>query len=168
MLITKPTYSDPAYSVRLSQQLGAIAGNVATAKWITYANSFLYDLQVNIDTLGTSTFTSTSPWGNGVGTKSAQTIQLTIVQNTNTTGTAVTLTTTTFGPYTPGGPGTGTTGLTGGYNTYVINTSTGTGGFGGYYVPAGAEIIATLGTDATAILVAAVTYQLAPLAGITA
>lgn len=159
---TFPTYGDPNYTTRDSNNLGSIKGNVATSKFATYCNVYLYGCTTIVDTLGTSTFSSTL---------SCNTLQLTVVVNTNTTGTAVGLTTATWGPYAIGGYGPSTstgTAVVGGVNYIAFNTNTGLAGQGGYYVPAGSEVIATLGTDATAVIVACIDFQQAPLAAVIA
>ena len=143
-------------------QFGKVTGNAATAKFVAYANMLLFSCSVFVDTAGTSTFSSTI---------SAQSLQLTIITNTNTTGTAIGLATTTWGPYAMGGLQLSTstgTGIAGGFVQFALNTTTGTGGFGGYYVPAGSEVTLTLGADATAVLVPAIDYQLANLASVPA
>ena len=159
---TLPTYDNVAYNARQSLQFGKVTGNAATAKFVTWANMYLYSLWVYPDVLGTSTFSSTL---------SCNTIQLTVIVNTSTTTNTPQLATTTWGPYVAAGnqvsTSTGTAAI--GAIAYVaINTTTGSGGFGGYYVPAGAEIVLTLGTDATAVVVPAIDYQLAPLAPVVA
>jgi len=161
---TYPTFADPAYLIRQSVTLGAIKGNAATGKWVTHANMYVYGITTLIDVLGTSTYSST---------KSSQSVQVTIIVNTDTTGTTVSLTTATWGPYAVGGPYVSTstgTAFVGGVNYITLNTNTGAGGanYGGYYVPAGSEVVITLGTDATADIVTSIDYQLAPLAAVTA
>lgn len=159
---TFPVYDHPSYTARQSAQFGKVTGNAATAKFVTYANMLLFSLSVFVDTAGTSTFSSTI---------SAQSLQLTIIQNTNTTGTAIGLATTTWGPYAMGGLQLSTstgTGIAGGFVQFALNTNTGVAGAGGYFVPAGAEVNILLGADATAVLVPALDYQLVPLAPVPA
>lgn len=159
---TFPVYDHPSYTTRQSLQAGKVTGNVATAKMVAYSNMFAFSVSVYVDTAGTSTFSSTI---------SSQTLQLTIISNTNTTGTAIGLTTATWGPYAMGGPNVSTstgTGIAGGFVQFALNTAAGTAGAGGYYVPAGSEFNILLGTDATAVLVPAIDYQLAPLAPVPA
>jgi hypothetical protein len=159
---TFPVYDHPSYTTRQSLQFGKVTGNAATAKLVAYSNMWLYSCSVFVDTAGTSTFSSTI---------SAQTLQLTVIVNTNTTGTAIGLTTTTWGPYAMGGLPISTstgTGIAGGFVQFALNTTTGVAGSGGYYVPAGSEMTVTLGADATAVLVPAIDYQLAPLAPVPA
>jgi len=161
-LKTFPTYGDAAYSVRQSLQFGKVTGNAATAKLVAYANLQAFACSIFIDTAGTSTFSSTI---------SAQTLQLTVISNTSTTGTTVSLTTATWGPYAIGGAVQSTstgTGQAGFLVQFALNTSTGTGGFGGYFVPQGSEFNVLLGADATAVLVPSIDYQLAPLAPVPA
>jgi hypothetical protein len=159
---TFPVYDHPSYTARQSLQAGKVTGNAATAKLVAYSNMFLYACSVFVDTAGTSTFSSTI---------SAQTLQLTVITNTNTTGTAIGLATTTWGPYAMGGLQLSTstgTGIAGGFVQFALNTTTGVAGSGGYFVPAGSEINILLGADATAVLVPAIDYQLAPLAPVPA
>lgn len=155
-LKTFPTYNDPNYVTRDSQTSGILSGSTATFKWVAYANLFLYGLTSYLDTIGTSTYSATT---------SAQTISMYVVINTSTTST-VALTTTTYGPYVTGG--TGSPAQAGGANVFPLNTSTGTAGYGGVYVPAFSEVYFQSGTDATAKVTATVDYQLAPLAAVTA
>src|SRR5208337_4657811 len=153
--ITKPTYSDPSYTTRQSVSLGKIGpGAASVAKYVTFANMYVYTLTTLIDVLGTSTFSSTL---------SGNTVTITIIVNTNTTGTAVGLTTSTLGPYPIGGPSIGTstgTAVLGGVNFIPLNTAAGVAGQGGYYVPGGSEIVVTMGTDATNVTYMALDYQL--------
>lgn len=157
-LKTFPTYSDPSYGVRQSLQAGSVSGNAATQKLNAYANMQCFAVNVVVATAGTSTFSSTI---------SAQTLQLTIISNTSTSSSTVQLTTATWGPYAIGGnilsTSTGT-GVAGGFVQFPLNTNTGVGGLGGYFVPAGSTFNYLLGADATAVLVPSIDYQLAPLA----
>ena len=158
---TFPTYGDPNYTTRDSNSLGQMTGNAAVSKFVTYCNVYLFGCTTIVDTLGTSTFSSTL---------SCNTLQLTVVVNTSTTAT-VALATSTWGPYAIGGPVVSTstgTAVVGGVNYIAFNTNTGMAGQGGYYVPAGSEVIATLGADATAKIVAVVDFQQAPLAAVIA
>jgi hypothetical protein len=149
------SYDNPNYLLRQSLQFGKVSGNAATAKLIAYANMQAFAVSIFVDVAGTSTFSSTI---------SAQTFQLTVITNTNTTGTAITLTTTTWGPYAVGGLAISTatgTGLAGAFLQFSLNTSTGTASLGGYFIPQGSEMVVTLGADATAVLVPSIDYQLA-------
>jgi hypothetical protein len=159
---TFPVWDSPSYNVRQSLQFGKVSGNAATAKFIAYANMYLYSLQVYVDTLGTSTFSNTL---------SCNTIQLNVITNTNTSTNSVSLATATWGPYVAAGNQVSTTtgtALIGSLSYIALNTAAGSAGYGGYYVPQGAEIVVTLGADATAVVVPAIDYQLAPLAAVVA
>jgi hypothetical protein len=91
-------------------------------------------------------------------------VSLYIVSNTSTTST-VSLATQTYGPYNCGGNQ--SPAQAGGFNVNVLNTNTGSTGYGGIYVPQGSELYFQSGTDATAKIVATYDYQLAPLAPVT-
>ena len=153
---TFPTYDDPNYTTRQTVESGIITGNAAQYKWLAFSNQYGYTVKTFMDTIGTSTYSSTT---------SAQTVSMYVVINTSTTST-VGLTTTTYGPWVAGG--TGSPAQAGGYNINVLNTNTGPGGFGGVYVPEGSEIYFQLGTDATAKVTAVYDYVPAPLAPMTA
>jgi len=153
---TFPTYDDPNYTTRNTVESGVMTGAAATYKWVAFAAQFGFSVTAYMDTIGTSTYT---------GTTSAQTVSLYVVTNTSTS-TTVALVTATYGPYIAGSGG--TVAQAGSYSVNVLNTSTGTGGFGGVYVPAGSELYFQLGTDATAKVTATYDYQLAPLTPVTA
>lgn len=155
-LITKPTAQDSTYTTRQSEALGVISGANTNVKFALWADTFIYSAAVVLDTIGTSTYG---------GTTSAQQITVFAVVNTSTT-TTVSLATTTFGPVTAGGSG--TVAQAGGFNTLVLNTSTGVAGFGGYFMPRGSVIYAQNGTDATAKTNVTLDYQAAPLAAVVA
>jgi hypothetical protein len=153
---TYPTTGDERYSVRQSVNLGLMTGNGAVSKFVTFANSVFFSLSVWMDTIGTSTYSSTT---------SAQTVSLYVVANTSTT-TTVGLTTSTWGPYVVGGAG--TVSQAGGTDIIVLNTNTGSAAYGGVSVPAYSEVYCQLGTDATAKVVATLDYRLAGGAAIVA
>lgn len=156
-LASRPTYSDPAYLVRLSVQMGPVAaGNAGTTtKFVAHANLLAFGLTTYTQVLGSSTYS---------GTASGQQISLIVVTNTSTT-TTVALATSTYGPFLAGGQG--TVGQVGGSNQYALNTGTGTSGFGGVPIPVGSLFYCVSGTDATAVTNCSVDYQIAPLAGLT-
>jgi hypothetical protein len=151
-----PTYNDPNYIVRDSYDSGLLSGATQVAKYVAHANLYLYGLSTYLDTIGTSTYSSTT---------SAQTVSVYVVSNTSTT-TTVALTTATYGPYVAGGQG--AVAQAGGGNIFSLNTNTGAAGVGGVYVPALSEIYFQSGTDATAKVTARLDYQIAPLAAFTA
>lgn len=138
----------PQYLTRLSIGLGALHGANATLKYAAYTKLLLFNINTFVDTLGTSTFSSTL---------SANTVQLTVITNTNTTGTAITLTTATFGPFVVGGIALSTstgTAMAGGFNQFALNSTA------GYVVPSGSELVITGGTDATNTTIVTLDYQL--------
>lgn len=148
-LVTFPTYGDPNYKIRRSVESAAMHGAAATFKWVAYANQQAFSVTTFLDTIGTSTYTSTT---------SAQTVSLYVVTDTSTTST-VGLTTTTYGPWVAGG--TGSPAQAGGWNVNVLSTA-----MGGVLIPAYSEVYFQLGTDATATVVASLDYHLAPLAAV--
>ena len=155
-LKTFPTYDDPNYTTRASVESAIMSGNAATFKWVSYCNQFAYSVTALLDTIGTSTYSSTT---------SAQTVSLYVVTNTSTSST-VALITSTYGPWNVGG--TGSPAQAGGVNVNLINTNTGAASIGGVFVPAYSELYFQLGTDATAKVVATYDYQMAPLAPVQA
>ena len=155
---TFPVYDHPSYTVRQSATLyNAAASAVSLQKFVAYTGTFLFSATMVPYAIGTSTYSSTT---------SAQQISLYVVQNTSTT-TTVSLNTLTYGPYIPGGGA--TLGQVGAPTVVAFNTNVGTAGpFGGLYIPPGAIVYSSSGTDATANIVTVIDYQLAPLAAVTA
>jgi hypothetical protein len=154
---TFPVYDHPSYTTRQSFILyNAAASAISLQKFAAFANMYLYSATMIPYAIGTSTYSSTT---------SAQQISLFIVTNTSTSST-VALATATFGPYIPGGGFSPAQIAT--PTVAVFNTATAPGGFGGYYVPAGAIVYSSSGTDASANIVTILDYQLAPLAPVTA
>jgi len=162
--------TDPSYLTRQDLNLGAIAAGSGgvTSKFVAFAALQLFSLTGYLYTLGTSTYTNTVT-GVGTATVSAQQVSVITVVNTATPGGSAALSTTTYGPYLIGGSfGTATgTGQIGGSNQYQLNTNTGTGGYGGVVVPQGALVYCVSGTDATAVSVLTLDYQVVPGWGLT-
>lgn len=154
--------TDPSYLTRQDINLGNIAaGNGGvTSKFTAHAALLLFSLNTNLQTLGTSTYTT-----GGTGTTSGQQISVIVISNTNTTGTAVTLSTTTYGPYLAGGVGLATAAV-GGFNQFQLNTATDTSGYGGVPVRKGSLVYCVSGTDATAVTNCTLDYQIAPGEGL--
>jgi hypothetical protein len=146
---TYATTGDLRYTNRRSINFGLITGANAVSKYVTFANTQLFSAAVWMDTIGTSTYSSTT---------SAQTVSFYVVVNTSTT-TTVGLTTSTWGPYVVGGAG--TVAQAGGTEVIVFNTNTGIAAYGGVSVPAYSEVYCQLGTDATAKVVVTVDYHIA-------
>ncbi len=169
----RPTTTDPSYQTRQSAFLGPLtagSGGTTVNKFVAHANLLLFDITTYQVTAGTSTYTNTVT---GVGTSviNGQQVSIIVITNANafTTNTA-SLGTATYGPFLAGGSfasgGTGT-GQIGGANQYALNTSTGTTGYGGIPIPAGAQFYAVSGTDATAVNLVTVGYQINTSAGLT-
>jgi len=140
---TYPTYDDQNYRIRHSINFGLLSGASAQSKYVAYANLYLKALNAYMDTIGTSTYSSTT---------SAQTVSLYVVSNTSTT-TTVGLTTATYGPYVVGGAG--TVAQAGGADAVGLSNAP---------VPAYSEVYVQSGTDATAKVVVSVDYELQHLA----
>lgn len=147
MLKVFPTVDHPSYTTRQSVSLGLLSGAAAVGKWVTYAATTLYSATVFVDTIGTSTYTSTT---------SAQQVSFFAVTDTNTT-TAVSLSTTTWGPYTVGVASPVAAGMV---SVIAFNTNTGAASIGGVVIPAYSEVYAQTGTDATAKLVVTLDYKI--------
>jgi hypothetical protein len=161
LAVQNPT--SPSYLTRQDINLGNIvagSGGV-TPKFAAHAALLLFSVNTITQVLGTSTYTA-----NGTGTGSGQQIYVAVVANTNTTGTAVSLATTSYGPFVAGGQGLSTAAV-GGYNQWQLNTTTGTGGYGGVPVPQGALVYCISGTDATAVTNCTLDYVVAPQAPLT-
>lgn len=169
-LAARPTFSDPAYGVRLSINANVAAGAAAQGapKFAAHAALLLFSLTGFLVNAGTSTYTNTVT-GVGTATINAHQLSVIVITNTATTGQVAT-TTATYGPFLIGGTfasgGTGTA-AAGGWNQFALNTATGTTGYGGIPVPQGSEVYVVSGTDATASSAVTIDYQLAPLAGLT-
>jgi hypothetical protein len=169
--LTAYGFSDPKYLNRASVQFGAIAAGAAgvTSKFIAFAALQLFALSTYQTVAGTSTYTNTV---GGVGTSVINGQQLSVIYITNTAsaGATAALSTTTIGPFIAGGGfaagGTGT-GQVGGVNQFALNTSAGVGGQGGITVPAQSQIYVVSGTDATAVNLCAIDYQIAQQAPLT-
>jgi hypothetical protein len=144
-----------------------MSGSTAVAKFVAYAALYAYGLTVLVDTIGTSTYTAANGTvtAGGTATTSSQSVSVYVVSNTSTTTTAA-LATATYGPYLAGGVT--TTAQAGLANVFSLNTSTGTNGYGGVFIPAYSEVYFQSGTDATAKVTATLDFQLAPLTAVTA
>ena len=141
--------------------LGAVAAGSGgvTSKFVAHAALSLFSINYAQTTLGTSTYTV-----GGTATTSSQQLYLITVQNTSTTTTAA-LSTATYGPFYAGGQT--TTGVVNVAGQTVLNTTTGTAGQGGVPINAGSIVWAVSGTDATAISIVSVDYQIQSQAPIT-
>jgi hypothetical protein len=155
--------TDPTYLARQDANLGAVAAGSGgvTSKFVAFAAIQLFSLTTYLATLGTSTYTA-----NGTATASGQQLSVITVVNTSTTGTSVAMSTTTYGPFITGGQGLSTAAV-GGSNQFVLNTNTGTGGYGGIPLPQGALVYCVSGTDTSAVTVCTLDYQVTAGAGCT-
>jgi len=153
--------TDPSYLTRMAKDFGAgvsAGSGGVTSKWLTHAAVLLYSLTTYQTVAGTSTYTV-----NGTATVGGQQLSIVIVSNTNT-GSGVSLATTTIGPFYAGGTATGSIG---GDNQFALNTASGTSGFGGVPVPAQSLVYVVSGTDATAVNLCAIDYQIQVGAALT-
>lgn len=164
-------FQDPTYTGRSALNFGAIAaGNAGvTSKFVTHAALVLLSLSTFQTVAGTSTYTNTVT-GTGTNTINGQQLSVIVIQNTASSGATAALSTTTIGPFLAGGffasGGTGT-GQVGGINQFALNTTAGTAGQGGIPVPALAQIYVVSGTDATAVNLCTIDYQIQAGAPVT-
>lgn len=160
-------FQDPTYAGRGAFAYGAIAAGSGgvTSKFVAHAALLLMSLTTFETVAGTSTYTA-----NGTATVSGQQLNVIVIQNTASSGATAALNTTTIGPFLAGGAfvggGTGT-GQVGGINQFAINTNTGTTGQGGVLVPQGAQVYVVSGTDATAVNLCTIDYQIQAGAPVT-
>jgi hypothetical protein len=165
-------YDHPSYTARQSYQFGAItagSGGV-TSKFVAHAALLLFGINAFTTVVGTSTYTYTQ---GGTATVAVAATQLSLIRITNTasSGLAVALSTSTFGPYTIGGSfvTAGTlTNQVGAYSQFQLNTLTGTAGLGGIPINAGDQFFVVNGTDASAVELISLDYQILPLANVLA
>jgi hypothetical protein len=175
MAQTQRGFNDPAYQVRNAAFFGAIAAGSGgvTSKFVAFAALTLMSLSTFQTVAGTSTYTNTV---GGVGTSviNGQQLSVIVIQNTATAGATAALSTTTIGPFIAGGGfaggGTGT-GQIGGINNFALNTATsiglGVANIGGVPIPALSQFYVVSGTDATAVNLCAIDYQIAQQAPLT-
>lgn len=162
----------PSYAARQDANLGVAAAGAAaqSQKFLVFAASRLFSVMSSLVLAGTSTYTTTV---NGTGTVrlTGQQYSVIVIQNTATSGQTAQLSTQTYGPFLAGGnfsSGNGTqTGQVGGIDQYVLNTGSGTAGYGGVLVAPGSIVYCVSGTDATASSAFTIDYQLDTSAGVT-
>lgn len=167
---TFPVYDHPSYTARAGTYnsiMTAGSGGVS-AKFVAFANLLLFGLNTYMTVAGTSTYTNTVT---GVGTATINGQQLSLIRITNTAsfGATIALSTSTIGPFIAGGNfasgGTGT-GQIGGYNQFALATTA--PGLGGVPINQGDQIFVVSGTDATAVNLVSIDYQIQPLAAVVA
>jgi hypothetical protein len=169
-------YDQPSYTARTSTFTSIMTAGSAgvSGKFVAFANLQLFSLTAYSTIVGTSTYTTGLLGGpTGVATAIAAT-QLSLIRITNTAaaGATIGLSTTTIGPFTVAGvflgAGNTATNQVGAYNIFALNTATGTAGFGGVSINQGDQIYVVNGTDATAVELVTIDYQVQPLAAVTA
>jgi hypothetical protein len=171
-------YDHPAYLTRgnFSSVMTAGSGGVSGG-FVAHAALTAFSLTAYTTTAGTSTYTATQYFGAQDGTSvtasvHAATTQLSVIKITNGAafGTAVSLSTTTYGPFTVSryyvnGTATGAVGV---YAQFALNTGTGSAGLNGVSVAAGDRLYVVNGTDASAVNLVNIDWQVAPLANVVA
>ena len=149
------------------------SGGVST-KFVAHANLLLFGLNAYTTTAGTSTYTATQYYNGGTNsaTVHVNATQLSLIRITNTAaaGAAPSLSTSTVGPfyidqyYTNGTA----TGGVGAYAQVALNTSTGTAGLNGLAINQGDQIYVVNGTDASAVNLINIDFQVQTLANVIA
>ena len=176
-VLKNAAYDNAAYVARgnFTGIMTAGSGGVST-KFVAHANLLLFGLNAYTTTAGTSTYTATTAQYYAGGTSSAtvhvNATQLSLIRITNTAaaGAAPSLSTSTVGPfyidqyYTNGTA----TGGVGAYAQVALNTSTGTAGLNGLAINQGDQIYVVNGTDASAVNLINIDFQVQPLANVIA
>lgn len=173
-------YDHPSYTARVGAFNSIMTAGSAgvSAKFTAFANMLLFSLNTYTTIAGTSTYTGGLTGGpSGVNATTGVAVaatQLSLIRITNTAaaGATVALSTTTIGPFTVGGDFLGAGGTAtnqvGASNQFALNTTAGTGGLNGVAINAGDQIYVVNGTDATAVELISIDYQLQPLASVVA
>lgn len=164
-------YDHPAYTTRQAGFSSIMTAGSAgvSAKFVAHANLLLFALNTYTTIVGTSTFTYSGVSGTNTVAVAATQLSLIRITNTASVGATIALSTSTFGPYTVGGQfiTSGTlTNQVGAYSQFQLNTNTGTAGAGGIAINQGDQFFIVNGTDATAVELVNIEYQIQPLAGV--
>lgn len=176
MSLKNMAYDHPSYVARHGTYNGIMtagSGGVST-KFTAFANLLLFSLNTYTTIVGTSTYTGGLTGGPTGSTLAVAATQLSLIRITNTAavGATVALSTSTVGPFTVGGSFAGAGGTAtnqvGGTNQFALNTSAGSAGFGGLAINQGDQFFVVNGTDATAVELVSIDYQVAPLASVVA
>jgi hypothetical protein len=179
MSLKSMAYDNPSYVTRQSgfnTIMTAGSGGVSS-KFVAFANLLLFSLTTFTITAGSSTYTNGltgGPVGVGTAGPAVAATQLSMIRITNTAsaGATVALSTSTIGPFTIAGDFLGAGGTAtnqiGASNQFSLNTATGTAGLNGLAINAGDQFYFVNGTDASAVELIAVDYQIQPLANVTA
>lgn len=168
-------YDNSVYVSRASLNGITVAGSGGVStKFVAHANLLLFGLNAYTTIAGTSTYTATQYYNTGTNSATVHVAatQLSLIRITNTaaTGVAPALSTSTVGPFTidqyyASGTATGGVGV---YAQFALNTSTGTAGLNGVAINQGDQIYLVNGTDATAVNLISIDYQVQPLANVVA
>ncbi len=167
-------YDHPLYTSRdcFTSIMTAGSGGVS-GKFVAHANLLLTGLTTFTTVAGTSTYTTGltgGPVGVGAAGPAVAATQLSLIRITNTAapGATVALSTTTTGPFTvagaflgAGGTATNQIGASNQFNLAGAGTST-----GGIAVNAGDQFYVVNGTDATAVELINIDYQVLPGANV--
>lgn len=180
MSLKSMAYDHPSYLTRVgsfNSIMVAGSGGVS-GKFVAFANMLLFGLTTFSTVAGTSTFTGGLVGGpSGVNATTGVAVaatQLNLIRITNTAaaGATIALSTTTIGPFTVGGVFLGAGGTAtnqiGASNQFALNTTAGTAGLGGVQINQGDQIFVVNGTDATAVELVSIDYQILPLASVVA
>ena len=178
-VIKSMAYDNPAYLARGSFTSIMTAGSAGvSAKFVAHANLLLFSLNTYTTIVGSSTYTGGLYGGpSGVNPTTGVAVlatQLNLIRITNTAaaGATVSLSTSTVGPFTVGGSFLGAGGTAtnqvGGSNWFPLNTATGSGGLNGLAINQGDQIYIVNGTDASAVELINIDYQIQPLASVMA
>ena len=162
-------YDHPSYVTRQAFAFGAnTAGSGGvTSKFVAHAALLVFGLQCLTLTAGTSTYTYTQG-GTATVAVAASQVSLIRIFNTASAGATIGLSTQTYGPYTLGGAfiTSGTlTNQVGAFSQFQLNTTTGTGGYGGVPINAGDQLYVVNGTDTSAVGSFTLDYQIQPITG---
>lgn len=173
-------YDHPSYTTRVGsfQSIMTAGSGGVSGKFVAFANMLLFGLTTFSTIAGTSTFTGGLTGGppgvnptTGVAVAATQ-VNLIRITNTASSGATIALSTTTIGPFTVGGvflgAGGTATNQVGANNQFALNTTAGTAGLGGVQINQGDQIFVVNGTDATAVELVTIDYQILPLASVTA
>lgn len=179
MSLKNMAYDHPAYVIRGTVNGIMTAGSAGVSgKFVAFTDMLLFSLTTFTTVAGTSTYTGGLVGGpSGVNATTGVAVaatQLSLIRITNTAaaGATVALSTTTVGPFTVGGEFLGAGGTAtnqiGASNQFALNTTAGVAGFGGLPISAGDQFYVVNGTDATAVELVTIDYQVQPLASVVA
>lgn len=179
MSLKSMAYDNPAYMARGTFNGIMTAGNAGVStKFTAFANMVLFGLSTVSTIAGTSTYTGGLVGGpagvnptTGVAVAATQ-LNLIRITNTAAAGATIALSTSTIGPFTVGGvflgAGGTATNQVSANNQFALNTASGTAGLGGVAINQGDVIYVVNGTDATAVELVSIDYQVLPGASMVA